>query len=246
MTKGKRQEFETVSPLTGRLVEVRAYPSAEGLSVSFRDVTARRRAESRDRFLVALDDATRALTDPEDITRTAARLLGTHLGVDRCAYADVQPGTDTFDVTGDFCQGVPSIVGRYTLASFGDEFARFSRAGTPFVVEDAETDPRTVAVREAHRQAGMRAVVSVSLLKAGKVAAGMAVHQKTPRRWEPDEIDLVEVGRQPLLGIIGAGTASRARWFERHGLQRAGREWNPPSRGRTPASADRRPLLQSR
>ena len=39
--------FETVSPLTGRWVEVRAYPARQRLAVYFRDVTARKRAEER-------------------------------------------------------------------------------------------------------------------------------------------------------------------------------------------------------
>ena len=154
VSEGKTAEFETVSPLTGKLVDVRAYPSAEGLTVSFRDVSARRYAEARDRFLVELDDATRTLTDPDDITRTAARLLGTHLGVNRCAYADVEAGSDTFDVTGDFCNGVSSSVGRYALAAFGGEFERATRAGTPLVVDDAETDSRTAAVRDGTGRPG--------------------------------------------------------------------------------------------
>ncbi len=54
--------FETRSPLTGRWVEVRAYPSADGLAVYFRDVTARKQAEEaaaeearrKDEFLATL------------------------------------------------------------------------------------------------------------------------------------------------------------------------------------------------
>src|SRR4051812_47051187 len=71
---------------------------------------------ARDAFLVHLDDATRPLEVPEEITRTAARLLGEHLGVDRCAYADVEADEDTFNLTGDYNRDVPSIVGRYRFA----------------------------------------------------------------------------------------------------------------------------------
>ena len=39
--------FETVSPLTGRWVEVRAYPTPQGLAAYFRDVTDRKQAEQQ-------------------------------------------------------------------------------------------------------------------------------------------------------------------------------------------------------
>ena len=45
MEKGTTTEFETFSPALDAWVAGRAYPSAEGLSVYFRDVTERKRAE---------------------------------------------------------------------------------------------------------------------------------------------------------------------------------------------------------
>ncbi len=38
--------FESISPLTGRWIEVRAYPTRQGLAVYFRDVSDRKRAEA--------------------------------------------------------------------------------------------------------------------------------------------------------------------------------------------------------
>ncbi len=81
----------TVSPIRdrdGRIV---------GASKMARDISSRQRLEARDRFLVALDDAVRPLTDPEEITFTAAAALGRHLAVNRCAYATVEEDEDTFD-----------------------------------------------------------------------------------------------------------------------------------------------------
>jgi hypothetical protein len=45
MEEGKTTEFESLSPVSGAWVAGRAYPSREGLSVYFRDVTERKRAE---------------------------------------------------------------------------------------------------------------------------------------------------------------------------------------------------------
>jgi PAS domain S-box-containing protein len=106
---------------------------------AFVDITERRREEERQRFLVQLDDAVRPLSDPEEIVATAARLLGQHLQVNRCAYADVEDDQDTFNLTGDYNRDVPSIVGRYTFTAFGEEVLRLMRANEAYIVHDIET-----------------------------------------------------------------------------------------------------------
>ena len=152
-----------------------------------------RRTEARNQFLVELDDATRPLIDPEEITATAARLLGQHLHVNRCAYAHVPPGETSLEIGGDFTAGVSSIVGRYPLAAFGDEFARAMRAGVAFAIGDTETDPRAAGARPFYRGARIRALLSVPLHKRGALAGSMALHQITPRRWRADELELTRL-----------------------------------------------------
>ncbi|MFL6450688.1 MAG: PAS domain-containing protein [Bryobacteraceae bacterium] len=161
-----------------------------GLNV---DLTARKRGEQRAAVLLRLEDATRSLTDPHEITQTAARLVGEHLNVNRCAYADVEEDEDTFNLAGDFNRGVPSIVGRYTFAQFGAECLRLMRLGQPYIVDDSECDGRTEAVRDAYRQTYIRSVICVPLLKRGRFAAAMAVHAVTPRQWRTDEVELLQL-----------------------------------------------------
>lgn len=143
------------------------------------------------RILTELDDAIRPLVCSEEITGTAASILGRRLGVNRCAYAYVDPGLDRFTVIGNFTDGVASITGEYESAAFGSEFVRQSKLGAPYVVEDTENDERVRDVREAYRQAEIRAVISVPVLKSGKFVAGMAVHQAVPRQWREHEVKLV-------------------------------------------------------
>ena len=158
-----------------------------------RDISELKVRQLRDAFLVRLDDATRPLTDPREITQTTARLLGEHLQANRCAYADVEEDEDTFNLIGDYSVEVSSIVGRYTFTQFGEECLRLMREGMPYVVEDSETDPRTSAALPSYRQTQIRSVVCVPLRKAGRFVGAVAVHQATPRKWRPDEIDLVRV-----------------------------------------------------
>lgn len=191
--EGVAVHFETLYPPLNTWFAVNAYPSADGLSVYFQDVTARKLAEGRDSLLMRLDDATRGLTDAEEITQTAARLLGEHLGVNRCAYADVEADEDTFNLTGDYNRDVVSIVGRYTFSQFGAECLRLMRGGQPYVVTDSESDTRTTEVREAYRQTKIRSVICVPLTKSGRFVAAMAVHQVTPREWQQHEVEVVQL-----------------------------------------------------
>ncbi len=181
----------TISPLRdseGRLI---------GASKVARDITARKRAdqalresEARHRFLAGLAAATQPLTDPAEVMAVTARLLAEHLDVDRCAYAEVEDEA-VFVITGDHPRGVPSIVGRWSVASFGAECERLMLANEAYVMTDVDADPRAGAELAAYRATRIQAVICVPLHKGGKFTAAMAVHQKTPRRWTPEEVDLV-------------------------------------------------------
>jgi PAS domain S-box-containing protein len=164
-----------------------------GASKMARDISARKRMEAKDAFLVALDDRVRPLTNAEEITFTAAKALGQHLAVNRCAYATVEDDEDTFVLTGNFNDGVQSIVGRYTFAQFGAECLRLMRAGEPYIVTDSYTDPRISETdRASYAMTAIRGVICVPILKAGRFVAAMAVHTAAPRHWQPDEVELVQ------------------------------------------------------
>ena len=161
------------------------------------DVTAQRAIEARQRFLADLAAATQSLTEPSDVIAVSARRLAEFLAVDRCAYAEVE-NESTYVITGDHTHGVASIVGRWEVAAFGAEHLRAMRADEPYVVTDAESDPRVLAPDlEAYRATDIRAVICVPLHKEGHFTAAMAVHQRGPRAWSTDDVELVRtvVGR---------------------------------------------------
>lgn len=165
----------------------------EAVAGTTRDVTERKRSEARDRLLVTLDDATRSLTDPAAITNACAQVLVEYLGVNRCAYADVEEDENTFNLIGNFNRDVPSITGRYRFDQFGDECLRLMRAGEPFIVSDSQTDPRTLDVREAYENTQIRSVICVPLAKSGRFVAAMAVHQNIPRTWLKSDVEAVQL-----------------------------------------------------
>jgi PAS domain S-box-containing protein len=157
------------------------------------DIDEQRRLDQRNRFIIEIDEAVRPLETPEEITLTLARLLGEYLGVDRCAYAEVEADEDHFYIPGDYTRGdTQSIVGHYSMADFGQEVLRLMRENEPYVVHDVNNDPQvTENDLAAYRLTSIEAVICVPLHKNGRFSACMAVHQKTPRRWLPEEVELV-------------------------------------------------------
>jgi PAS domain S-box-containing protein len=190
---GRRVDISlTVSPIrdtSGRII---------GASKVARDISERKRAEQalrasegRHRFLAELAVVTQPLTDPTAVMAMTARLLAEHLDVDRCAYAEIED-EDLYVIIGDHTRGVPSIVGRWPVAVFGDDHLRAMLANEAWVVDNVDTDPRTRHTDlTAYRATTIRAVICLPLHKHGKFTAAMAVHQSSPRRWTADEIALV-------------------------------------------------------
>lgn len=158
------------------------------------DVTAQRSAADRQQFLDALDRESQRLDDAEELMALATRLLGEHLGVDRCAYARAEADENHFVMSGDHATGLPPLPGRFAMREFGAGALAAMRAGEPWVVDDSLTDPRLGDDdRAAYRTTGIRAVICLPLLRGGRFVAAMAVHQATVRHWTQDEIDLVSV-----------------------------------------------------
>ena len=94
MEEGVTTEFETRSPRHGAWVAGRAYPSREGLSVYFRDVTERKRAEETaergtQRFLAEASDVLSSSLDYHETLASVARLAVPTLA-DWCAVDIVE------------------------------------------------------------------------------------------------------------------------------------------------------------
>ena len=145
----------------------------------------------RENLLLQIDSATRNATDLVEIVYGAARLLGQHLNVNRCAYAAVGPDQNNLEVIGDFNHGLPSMIGHYTLRQFSSSAYELLTAGQTFIVDDSEADPRCATGIETFRSTGVRATISYPLMKEGRLTAILAVHTIQPRQWHAQEVSLV-------------------------------------------------------
>ncbi|QFZ18266.1 SpoIIE family protein phosphatase [Saccharothrix syringae] len=176
----------------------RAVPAADGSAGLVRgvlaDVTESRLREERERFLGELDRELQRFDDAEEVMTAATRLLGEHMGVNRCAYAEAEADEDHFLMSGDYSSGLPPLPGRFAMSDFGAGALRAMRGGVPWVVADSLDDPRlTPADLHAYRVTGIRAVICLPLLRGGRFVAAMAVHQAEVRHWTEADVELVTV-----------------------------------------------------
>ncbi len=179
--------------------------------------TARlREAERRLRFLDTLGKATAVLQDADAILATTTRMVGEHLGISICAYADMDADEDGFTIRGDWsAPGSPSIVGHYSLKDFGALAVRNLSAGRPLVINDNRTE---IAPHEAatFQSIGITATICCSLVKAGRLTALMAIHDKNPRTWTAYELALItEVTARSWAHIERVRSEAEARAADR-------------------------------
>ncbi len=163
------------------------------------DITERKLAEEvlaeserRLRFLNDLSDATRSLARPEIIMATVARLLGSHLRVSRCVYAEVEEDGEHFTAPYDYTDGCRSMAGEYRLSTFGERCRSESTAGRTFVLRDVDAELAPADGADGFTAIQTKAIISCPLIKNDGLRAMIAVMDPAPRPWTDGEIALVE------------------------------------------------------
>ena len=138
-------------------------------------------------FLDELNKKTAPETDADRLMGMMTRLLGEHLGVSICAYADVESDQDHFTIRGDWsAPGSASIVGHYSLADFGKLAVSRLSAGEPLIIcDNREELPAEEAA--TFQSIGVTATICMPLVKHGRLIALMAIHDKQPRDWDDRE-----------------------------------------------------------
>lgn len=195
-------------PMGGRWFEVYAFPFGPPekfrFAIRFADITQRKQADERLRFLLELNGALRTLDDPLEISSLTARILRDYLRVDGSVYVRVQSDQDRVERSTS-----PSVAAdEIRISDFGAEAHRLLLANEPFVVEDAEEDLRTAERHEVYRRNNARAAICVPLHREGRLVAAMAVYQQAPREWTNEEIDVVQLVVERSWDVIERARAN--------------------------------------
>ena len=155
------------------------------------EITKALLAERRLSFQIALADRLRGVTDPAAVKDHATELLGRYLGVSRVGYAEVDEGSGTVSVKSDWTRDarVESLGGQSALIDvFGEEALAFLQTGETMAIPDIRALPLLgPELIEAWEKVGMRAFITVPLVRDGRLRGVLYVHEPQPRLWKRSE-----------------------------------------------------------
>jgi len=220
---GERVSYEELVPYANAgerwidatyIPHVAADGTVQGFAVMVHDVSERRRSEEAQRFLVALNDATRDLEDPAAVMLEVATRVGRHLGVIRCAYGEVVAAQEKALITRGYTDGVPTVAGLHSLAKFGAGLLAELRAGRTAVIRDVREDSRTreAPALAAFAEMEVRSLVCAPIVKGGRLLAFIAMADRHPRDWQGHDAWLLEqVAERTFYAVESARSAAALR-----------------------------------
>ena len=162
-------------------------------------------------FLLSLGEALRSLTDTAAIEGAAARLVAERVGAARAYYAECEHERGVCMVRSEYVRGEgPSLVGVHRFDEL-DAVADAGRARGSLVFTDT-LDPRQVAPERGVLSAwsGVRAFLVVTLFRAEKMVAALAVSDTSPRVWTPLEVTLLHETAERTWAAVERAHAERA------------------------------------
>jgi len=173
------------------------------------DVKARERVTYHQRFFHELSERLRTIADADAMLTTVAQALGQHLEASRSGYSEIDEEHVATVRAQWRVDGLPDLTGRYPLQIFGPAGIQALTQGRTIVIEDAEADSRTQSFISAYRSIGVRAAITVPVVKEAKLRAALHVLQLQPRQWTADEVTLCrDIAEQTWSAVTRARTES--------------------------------------
>ncbi|MDB5790496.1 MAG: hybrid sensor histidine kinase/response regulator [Massilia sp.] len=164
--------------------------SVAGMYCTAIETTDRVQAERLAALELKLSDALRPLSMPADVLATASALLGEELGLTRALYAEVDDEAGTFASPREWSGAGMARLSRESFAidDFGTELVEVLRAGETLIINDSATDPRTAAFPEPYAEENIRAVLTVPLVRDGRLVAFLSLNRAEPYRWSESDV----------------------------------------------------------
>jgi PAS domain S-box-containing protein len=173
------------------------------------DIHERKTHEQILDFLVRLGEVVGHIGDPDIAIGIASRMLGEEMKVDRVTYADVMEDENRFSIPNDYGRDLPSMAGDYRISDFGEERLQRLRAGETVAIDDLAQADMTEAEKARNDALGLRAMITVPLLRDGSLVGALGVHQRYPRAWTAEEIRLAQIVAERTRDILEQIRANR-------------------------------------
>jgi PAS domain S-box-containing protein len=156
------------------------------------DVTARKRIEAIQRFLVDFSDRIRPLGNPSDVLRVAVSAVGEFLNVSRCLCAEVMLESNEVIAFQNYVKASDSLDGIYSLSDLRLPLVDALLRGEVVSVNDTMSDARTSSAYEVFfGPRAVRAFIAVPYIEEGSLVWTMLVTGSEARMWSRDEIELL-------------------------------------------------------
>ena len=154
------------------------------------ETTERLRSERRAALELKLSDALRPLHSPAEVLDTAGAVLGEELRLARVLYCEVDAEGESFTVLRQWLRPGTAALSRegYRFDEFGPDIGAALRAGETVVIEDVASDPRTAAWPARFREEAIGALVTVPLVRGGRLTAFLSINRSAPHRWSQDDL----------------------------------------------------------
>jgi PAS domain S-box-containing protein len=144
-------------------------------------------------FPLEVSDALRRLADPDDVLGTACRLLGEHLDVDRCFFADLHHNCSATIVSLDYCRtGLTHLSGTSLPADLVEQLTTLKESRRLVIYLDEHAPGVSELSRSCLVDLGISTSIWVPLVKEGRLRCTLAIISSSARRWTDDEAALVE------------------------------------------------------
>ncbi|WP_426492754.1 PAS domain S-box protein [Hymenobacter sp. 102] len=206
---GEPLRVEHFEPIVGRWFDVHAFrigpPATRQVAVLFSDVTARKRAQQRQQFLLQLADVLRPLTDPQVVQHEALAVLRAHLGSTQALYAEALTQEGILRISAENrAPNRPSLVGQVLhLQALGPGALTKARAGQPHWCSDALTATHTREHQDWYAALGTpRAWVMIPLVKKDQLLAMVVVADAMPRTWPTEDVTLLQEAIERIWAAV--------------------------------------------
>ncbi len=163
------------------------------------DVTERKLADdaarnhvARQAFQLALADRIRPMTDAGEVIAAGCELLGKKLGAQRVVFGEIDESGEHLTINRDWTDGsLASLAGAHlNLKDFGPRIVDVVRSGHLVAVDDVISDSLSAPYAQAYLANGVRAFLSIPLLKNRHLLAVLKIHDSQIHHWSSDDIDL--------------------------------------------------------